>query len=111
MVDLVAHCLHPATIADEDRATWVWESPFLVTPVLSNGSLSAIELASCEGDLDVPVSLWQWVSLSETLVSGPDMRAFIFVCRVCQRSLVGLTLPSQIELVTYEVENLLRDQF
>ena len=72
MVDLVAHCLPPATIADADGATWVWESPFLVTPVLSNGFSSAIGLASCEGDLDVPVSLCQWVSLLGILVSGPD---------------------------------------
>ena len=59
MVDLVAHGLPPATIADGDGETWVRESPFLVTPVPSNGFLSAIGLASCEGDLDVLVSLWQ----------------------------------------------------
>ena len=57
MFYIVAYCFLVATISDEDRATWEWESPFLSILVPSS-CLSGATVSACFGvNLGRPVAL------------------------------------------------------
>ena len=99
MVDLEEHCFPPATTLSEGGVTWERVSPFLVILVPSSCSSSATVWVSCEVDLgglvfSVAVRSPIRDINCRTGHTGPDRIDNILSVKVCQRSGVGLTLPS-----------------
>ena len=99
MVDLEAHCFPPATTLDGGGGIWGPGSPFPVTL----GPSSCFFKCHCMG---LMCSRPKWTCFSvavsrpmrdmncQTGQSGSDNIDLILCVKACQRSSVGLTLPS-----------------
>ena len=114
-VDLVVHCLPPATTLSVCGETWGLGFVCLTTLVPSSCFSNAIGLVSCVDGLGALVSLWLIVNLLRTSVSGPGIPNGQKVSYFCLQGLPtfrgsDLALP-QVELVTYKIKYLFGFQF